>query len=190
MLALMSLGVSQGCGDGNDTTAPVQQPTLVVTVTLNSIAVPQDCDFAGFPATIWDNDSEGEFQYRFWVSWPDGSDATMDHTEHLTDKVRRGGSGTIWPDGRVDRRILDGPGPYTVYLHFWATEWDSYLGGLWGEDEFLNHQSKSLKYTFRTGDVISGNAAGSISLGNDPDNYSKCHIKASFTIRTVEGTRR
>jgi hypothetical protein len=154
-----------------------------VTVTLTSLRVVQDCDDAGFPVTLFDDDTNGEFQYRFWVSWPDGTNPTLHDSEGYTDQVRRGGPGTTWQQGQSTRRVLNGPGPHTIRVHFLATEWDKELTG-WYEDEWLDHRTAEAQYTVRTGDVSDGNKSGSFSLGA---NLSECHFQANFTVSTVEG---
>jgi hypothetical protein len=192
---LAALATLLACGGGDDdggVTGPPPPPvqrTLDVTVTLTSFQVIQDCDDRGFPATLFDDDTHGEFQYRFWVAWPDGSTPTIADSESYTDQVRRGETGTVWTHGQTSRRVLDGPGPHTIRVRLTATEWDKELVGGWFEDEWLDHESVEAPYTVRTGDVSGGNRTGSFLMGNEGDNYSKCYFRANFTVSTVEGVK-
>jgi hypothetical protein len=186
LISLLAIACS-----GSDVTTPVPpppvlRPTLDMTVTLTSIEVVQDCDDRILDG-IFDNLTEGEFQYRFWISWPDGSNPAIATTDGYPDNVRRGGAGTKWNDGRRERRVLAGPGPHTIRVSFNATEWDSFLG-TWNREEWLDNQTKTAQFTIRTGDVRGGNTSASFSLGNDRGNYANCHLRANFSVSTVEGT--
>jgi hypothetical protein len=159
-----------------------------VTVTLSSFWVYEDCDDEGFPTTLVDDDTNGEFQYRFWVSWPDGTSPTILDSEGYTDQVRLGGSGTYWEQGQTSRRVLNGPGPHTIRVRFVATEWDKNLQG-WIEDEWMDHQIREAQYTVRTGDVSGGNRSDAFNVGNTAGNFAECHFQANFRVRTVEGVK-
>ena len=204
LVAAMVLGA--GCsGDSGDPTEPDPTPTtLDVTLTLRSIQIVQDCDDETI--TLLDDNESGEFVYKFWVSWPDGSASLLASTTRFpsiggtdaAEYVRRGGTGSAWTfgaggAGTSARRVFAGPGPVGITVRFAGMEVDKFVNG-WGADEDMAQPRESqigydpverdVTYSIRTGDVSGGNVTGSLSLGLV---LARCHLKANFAVRTVEG---
>lgn len=188
-LAIVACGddpVSPAAESAPPATEAGQQIRFEYTVTLLSIRADNDCDDEGFPTTIVDNDTEGEFAYRFMIGWPNGESTTVASTpffpKHNEGKgLLRLGTGTalaVGPSGRgiTHTRYFTSERQAALLITFGATEWDSRIEDWYADEDMgdLEHTSTVVKRT------SAGGATVEISLG-----VSRCKLTAVLHLRVA-----